>query len=398
MMKIAIIGGGNSAHTLIPLLSNSGMEINLLTRKPDKWSKTIELDYIQPSGEYVKSFQGQLNKISDEPADIIPDVDIIILCLPVHIYRSMLHTIAPYINKSKDVYIGTVYGQGGFNWMTNEIKTEFKLENIKTFAFGLIPWICRTETYGKKGIVYGAKPINIAAVEPSSDFDFLNKTLFQKVVHDWFGHGSFKQADNFLSLTLSVDNQILHTARMHGLFKEYGGEWDNMEAIPIFYADFSELSAGILRGLDTDYSLIRNAIKMQFPKKKFTYMMDYIEQDNMTNIQNNKSYLDTFSNSSILALIKPPVVKKHGKWVLNMKHRFLTDDVLYGLCIAKSIAEMLEINTYHIDNTLTWAQGMMGEKIISNHKLVIFEEVKRDKFKYGIPEAYGLESLEDLCD
>ena len=76
----------------------------------------------------------------------------------------------------------------------------------------------------------------------------------------------------------------------------------------------------------------------------------------------------------------------------------VTDDVLYGLCIAKSIAEMLEINTYHIDNTLTWAQGMMGEKIISNHKLVIFEEIKRDKFKYGIPEAYGLESVIDICD
>lgn len=396
-MKIVIIGGGNSAHTLIPLLSNTGMEINLLTRKPDKWSKEIELDYMQPTGEYVRSFKGKLSKISDDPEEIIPDADFIILCLPVHIYRSMLHSIAPYINRQKDVYIGTVYGQGGFNWMTREMKTEFNLENVKTFAFGLIPWICRTETYGKKGIVYGAKPVNIAAVEPASAFEFLNTTLFEKVVYDWFGHGSFKQADNFISLTLSVDNQILHTARMSGLYKEYGGEWDSLEAIPLFYAEFSKLSAGILSGLDSDYSLIRNAIKKQFPKKKFTYMMDYIEQDNKTNLQNSKSYLETFSNSGILARIRPPVIKKRDKWVLNMRHRFLTDDVLYGLCIAKSIAQTLKINTYHIDKTLTWAQGVMGKRIIANHQLTITEEIKRDKFKYGVPEAYGLENIQDIC-
>lgn len=381
---------------MIPLLSETGMNINLLTRKPDKWDKTIDLDYVRPTGEFVRSFQGELNKISSDPADVIPDADIIILCIPVHVYRQQLHFIAPHIEKDKEVYIGTVFGQGGFDWMTGEIEDEFELTNICTFAFGLIPWICRTELYGKKGLVYGAKPINIAAVEPRESFDFLNKVLFKKVVFDWFGHGAFRQADNFLSLTMSVDNQILHTSRMYGLFLESGGEWDSMDDIPYFYSEFSELSADILMGLDTDYSKIRQKLREKFSDKKFTYMMSYIEQDNMTNIKNNKTYLDTLRNSGILVKIKPPVIEKNGKWVLSMQHRFLTDDVFYGLCIAKAIAQMLKVKTNHIDKTLDWAQNVMGEKIISNHKLLIAEEVKKDKFKFGIPQSYGFENIEDL--
>ena len=396
MMTITVVGGGNSAHVLIPLLSETGMNINLLTRKPDVWKKTIDLDYVRPSGEFVRSFQGEINKISSDPADVIPDADIIILCLPVHIYRQQIHSIAPYIKKDKEVYIGTVFGQGGINWMTGEIRDEFGLPNIRTFAFGLIPWICRTEVYGEKGIVYGAKPINIAAVEPRESFDFLNKILFKKVVFDWFGHGAFRQADNFLSLTMSVDNQILHTSRMYGLHLESGGEWEKMDDIPFFYSEFSELSARILKGLDSDYSLIRRKIRKRFPDKKFTYMMSYIEQDNMTNIKNNKTYLDTLNNSEILVKIKPPVIEKNGKWVLDTQHRFLTDDVFYGLCVAKSIAQMLKVRTYHIDKTLTWAQKVMGERIINKHKLSIAEEIKKDKFKYGIPQSYGIEKIEDL--
>ncbi len=396
MMTIAIVGGGSSAHVLIPLLSKTEMNINLLTRKPDMWGKIIDLDFVRPTGEFVRSFKGELNKISSDPADIIPEADIIILCLPVHIYRKQLHEIAPMINKDKEVYIGTVYGQGGFNWMTGEIKNKFGLNNVKTFAFGLIPWICRTGIYGKKGVIYGAKPINIVAVEPREDFAFLNDVLFKKVAFEWFGHGSFRQADNFLSLTMSVDNQILHTSRMYGLYLESGGRWETMEEIPFFYDDFNKLSARILKGLDKDYSIIRRKIREQFPDKKFTYMMSYIEQDNKTNIKNNKSYLDTLQNSGILVKIKPPVIEKNGKWILNMNHRFLTDDVFYGLCIAKSIAQMLKVRTYHIDKTLVWAQKAMGERIIKNHKLSIAEEVKKDIFKYGIPQAYGFSSIEDL--
>ena len=158
-LTITIVGGGSSAHTLIPLLSSSGYIVNLLTRKPDRWSRKIELQHQEFNGDVIKKFHGGLNKISSEPKDVINDADVIFLCMPVSQYRDALHRIAPHLNQEKEVYVGTVYGQAGFNWMVDEIKRAFGLEKIITFSFGLIPWICRVLEYGKIGITYGVKPM-----------------------------------------------------------------------------------------------------------------------------------------------------------------------------------------------------------------------------------------------
>ena len=42
--KVAtIVGGGGSAHVLIPFLSGAGLEVNILTRRPAEWSQKVEL-------------------------------------------------------------------------------------------------------------------------------------------------------------------------------------------------------------------------------------------------------------------------------------------------------------------------------------------------------------------
>ncbi len=398
MSNITIIGGGNSAHVLIPLLSKTEFTVNLMTRKPEKWSHDIALDYMKPSGENIATWDGKIKTISSNPEEVIPQADIIMLCMPVNVYRRVLHKIAPYINPDKKVYIGTVYGQGGFNWMTDEIAKKFNLKNIVTFAIGLIPWICRTEKYGHKGIVYGAKPLNLAAVKPKSEFNALKTELLDKVVKEWFGHGEFKQADHFISLTMSVDNQIIHTSRMYGLYLEYGGTWPKVKDVPFFYRDFSPKSAEILANLDSDYTLIRNALKKRYPKRDFEWMMDYITQDNITNKNDSKTVLDTFKNSETLGAIRTPVVYEENKWVLNKKHRFFYDDVFYGLCIAKWFAQKLEISVSNIDTVLEWAQDYLGEKFIEDKKLAFYSEVKKTPMKYGVPESYGFLEIDEVID
>ncbi len=398
MKSVTIIGGGNSAHVLIPLLSKTELQVNLLTSRPKEWLQTIALEYTLPSGELVDTYHGRIHKISNRPKDVIPNSDILILCMPVHSYREALHKIAPYIDREKKRYIGTVYGQAGFNWMVEEIIQKFSIENITIFAFGLIPWISRTKIYGKSGIVYGAKPVNIAAVSPFDDFPQLDNVLFDKIVHQWFHQGAFRQANNFISLTLSLDNQIIHTSRLYGLFLESGGVWNKKENIPYFYRDFSLKSAQILQALDDDYSLIRNKIKTLFSEKKFTYMLDYLLLDNTTNLRSNKTILETFQNSKTLGAIQTPVVEENGKWVIDKKHRFFRDDIYYGLCIAKWIAQKLDLKVPHMDEVLIWAQDFLNDRIIENEKLVISEEMKKNPFKYGVPEVYGFSKVDQIID
>jgi hypothetical protein len=383
---VTIVGGGSSAHALIPFLTTKKRNINLLTRKPEEWNKDIILE-LRDSNDYVKKdFKGKLNIISSKAEDVIPNSNIIILCMPVHKYREALDNIAKYI--SPNTVIGTIYGQGGFNFMVDEIKTKYKLVNITTFAIGLIPWICRIKEYGKIGITYGAKHLNIVAFDNKKKFIEL-KDFFYDMCYKWFSKGEFKLADNFISLTLSVDNQIIHTSRLYALFKRYKGIWNRESDVPYFYRDYDELSANLLKKLDNDYSLIREKIKELYSHNNYEYMLDYLKLEQLTYNSSNSNIKESFINSETLGAIKTPVIKFNNQFIIDKNHRFFYDDIYYGLCIAKWIAEKLNMQVKTIDEILYWAQSVLNDKIIENNKLV-------NNTKSGAFNIYGIDDLNEV--
>ena len=62
-LNITLIGGGNSSHTIIPLLSNSGHSVSLYTRNPEKWSKNVTMEYTNKEGKVIDSLIGKLNML-----------------------------------------------------------------------------------------------------------------------------------------------------------------------------------------------------------------------------------------------------------------------------------------------------------------------------------------------
>lgn len=400
MKKLVICGGGSSAHTLIPLLNNSGFEVSIYTSKPEKWHSLIDLEWHDPLGNVLGSYQGSLEKASNDPAELIPDADYIIFCMPVHRYRVGLHEIAPFISKDKTVFLGTVYGQGGWNWMVDEIKKKYSLNNIVTFAFGLIPWICRIIEYGHKGVTYGCKAVNYAAVYPHQFFNQIDEELLEKICYRWFKQGAVQQSDNFLSLTLSVDNQIIHTSRCLGLYKACGESWASEEDVPWFYRDYDDVSARLLADLDADYSKIRESIKQRFPGKDYSYMLDYLALERFSYQSHNTDVKESFVNSQTLVSIKTPIVQNsEGRWEVDRDHRFFLDDIYYGNCIAKWMAEQLDIGTPTIDEILRWAQNVRHEQIIDeDNQLMLTSPDLSKPFKTGIPSVYGFNSIGDCID
>lgn len=398
--NIVIIGGGNSSHVLIPLLSDSHFNITLLTSRPTAWSHTIELEYRNPNDEVLKTFKGEINAITDNPQDCIPNADYIILCMPVFQYRVALHKAAPYINRNKEVVIGTVYGQGGFNWMVEEIQQEFQLTNLIYFAFGLIPWVCRTKEYGHTGITYGVKTRNAAVVYPKEQFGRINNELFDPICYHWFKTGKVEQLDNFISITLSVDNQIIHPTRCYAICKEYGGTWKHAEDVPRFYKDYDAFSAQCLADLDADYSKVRNRIKQLYPDKDFHYMLNYLDLEHYTYNSASVDIVDSFVNSPTLQAIATPVIEDdNGNLIIDKDGRFFMDDIYYGIAIVKWMAELLDVDVPKIDKLLHWAQNFREEKIISaDNKLLLDSLDLNTPMKSGIPYYYGRMTIGDIVD
>lgn len=398
--QLVVCGGGSSAHTLIPFLKDSVFDVSIYTSRPQKWQNIIELEHRDPAGNVLGMYSGELKKASSNPEELIPNADYIVFCMPVHKYRVCLHEIAPYINKNKTVCIGTVYGQAGFNWMVDEIKKQQHLENIVTFAFGLLPWICRIIEYGHKGVTYGGKAVNYAACYPKSYFKQLNEELFEQIGYKWFGKGHTEQSDNFISLTLSVDNQIIHTSRCFGLYKVYGPTWKTQEDVPMFYRDYDDVSAKLLADLDADYSKIREAIKSLHPEKSFRHMLDYLALERFSYQSQNTDVKESFVTSQTLVSIATPAIKnEEGLWEVDRNHRFFLDDIYYGNCIAKWMAEQLNIEVPTIDAILHWAQTVRKENIIDdNNKLMLESKDLNAPLKSGVPCFYGFKSIEDCID
>ncbi len=392
---ITVVGGGASAHVLVPFLASAGNEVRLLTRRPGDWSPEITLELQSIDEELLETFRGPIASVSAEAAEVIPGSDAVVLCMPVHAYRPALHDLAPHVARDRDVFVGTIYGQAGFNWMVREIQEEHGLERVVTFAVGLIPWICRVLAYGSRGVTYGSKAVNVAAVSPADRFEEVNETFLDAICHRWLGRGAFERSDSFLSLTLSVDNQIIHPARCLGLFERYGGRWPRREEIPYFYRDFDERSAQILRDLDADYSRVRDALRARFPDRSFRYMLDYLGLERLSYQSENTDIRESFTTSKTLGAIKPPTVQlDDGSWAIDTGHRFFTDDVSYGVCIAKWLAQEMALDVPTMDRIIRWVGELKGETYLEGDRLAVESESLAGRFRSGIPPVYGLDTVE----
>jgi hypothetical protein len=308
--------------------------------------------------------------------------------------------LAPFINRNKkEVFIGTIYGQGGFNWMVHEIEKKHKLTNLVAFSIGLIPWVCRAEVYGSEGLCFGGKKVNVCAVSPPDRFDHLNEIFLEDISHTQLGVGKFYQACSFISLTLSVDNQIIHPSRMYGLWKRYGGKWKTYDDVPFFYRDFDDISAECLRKLDDDYSTVRNAIRKHFPDRPFKYMLNYLDLERLVYQTDSADIKSSFTESETLGRIKTPVMHlETGEYMIDKHCRFFTDDIPYGLLITKWIAEQLGEEVPFVDEIINWVQDLRDEKFLTKDNKIDLALCLKDDHTSGIPPSYGVTSVEDILD
>lgn len=159
---------------------------------------------------------GRLNRVSDDAAEVVPGSKFILVAAPANAHGGLIKSVADYVDAGAAV--GTIFAQGGFDWAArhalgsrgNDIGVLFGLQNI--------PWICKIKKYGSEARIIGPKKCLYVATFPveqrdeiacvmTSMFDIPCQTL-----------------PNFLNLTLTPSNQILHPARYYGIFRDWDGK------------------------------------------------------------------------------------------------------------------------------------------------------------------------------
>jgi hypothetical protein len=93
-----------------------------------------------------------------------------------------------------------------------------------------------------------------------------------------------------------------------------------------------------------------------------------------------------FVTNRAYAGLKAPMRKvASGQFVPDFQARYLAEDVPFGLAVSRAIACLAGVGTPAMDRVITWAGAHLGKAYLD-----------RDAGQTRIPQAYGLETLDQL--
>lgn len=333
--NVCIVGGGSLGHVIAGWMSHRGLNVSILTRRPDEWGKNIIIN--TPNGD----FNAHLNKISSDPRDVIPDSEVVLFTVPGYANQNELELIKPYL--SDNTYVGGVFCSSGFFFEALKIIPN----NIKLWGFQRVPFISRTVKYGKEANLLGFKQCLNIAVERTTNEE---KESFRSWIQDIFETKTILNS-NYLEVSITNSNPLLHTSRLYTLFSE----WDNERRINdniLFYEDWDEESADLLIKMDKElFQLIEH---LPVNKTFLSPILDYYESHDAISLKNKLSSIESFKG------IKAPMKHDDRGWYPDFNSRYFTEDFGYSLRFIWQLAKEYSIDTPYIDMVYKWGQNKIN--------------------------------------
>lgn len=335
MMHICICGGGSLGHVVAGYLgATKDVEVNLLTRCPDRWSDTIVVD--TPDG---RELHGRLNIVSSDPKEVLSTADIVLLCLPGYAIKEELIKIKPYVRKG--TYVGSVFSSTGFFFEAMRVLDE----DVPLWGFQRAPFIARTKEYGHSAHLLGFKSAHNIAVERCAD-----KEQFRAIVESLFD-APVKLLNNYYEASLTNSNPLLHTSRLYTMFgnENEGRVYSRMI---LFYEEWTVEAAQLLIDMDKEFF---NVLKhLPVSEGYLPRILDYYESRDAESLAQKISSILGFRG------ITSPMVETNVGWVPDFASRYFTGDFPYGLRYIWELAHQLNIDVPAIDKVYNWGLSKLN--------------------------------------
>ena len=336
-MTITICGGGNLGHVLLGVLSaNKKHTINLLTNRPEDWSHQISVEDCN-NRRYV----GNLTIITSQAEDVIPQADMVIICLPGFAIKEALLKIKPYL--TPECKIGSIVASTGFFFMAKEVLEK----NAQLFGFQRVPYVARITEYGCSAQLLGYKTYLHLAIENIRDTE-----SFRHVIESLFDTPT-QLLTHYLEASLSNSNPLLHTARLYAMWNS----WEKDEAYSrqsLFYEEWTEEASDLLIRMDCEF--MRLLDKLPINKKNIPSILDYYESLDAQSLTAKIRSIEAFKT------IKSPMKLKGSGWIPDFNSRYFTEDFPYGLKFIKETAAKQNMTTPVIDMVYNWGINILKEK------------------------------------
>lgn len=352
--KIAVIGGGNIGTQFACMCASKGYEVSIITSKPETYGDG-KLEIVD---EFERVTVGQVKKVTSKVEEAVLECDLVFVTYPAFMFKEVADAILPYV--SSNMTICVIPGTGGAEFAFK------KCIEAGATVCGLqrVPSVARLEKYGKRVRCEGMRSELFLAAIPSSKAKEMSEFMEQL----W--NISCVPLPNYLSVTLTPSNPILHTTRLKTLFSDYQ-DGKVYERNPLFYGEWNDASSELLIACDEELQLLCRKL----------------EKLDLTNVKSLKIHYEsetvqamTQKISSIRSLhnLSSPMNKVEGGWIPDFESRYFTADFPYGLAIIEELGNILEVDIPCIKDTMNW-----------------YRNVTQDKNSLSLKE-YGISSVEDI--
>jgi len=331
MKKICICGGGSLGHVIAGWLSARNHAIvNILTRRPDKWQKEIFVD--TPDGEILK---GEIDRISSKPEEVIPEADIVLLCLPGFMITKQLEAIEPVLQPS--TFVGSVFSSTGFFFEAQSILSE----NQPLWGFQRVPFISRVNEYGKSAHLLGFKNSHNIAIENVNN---KKKVEFGMMIQDWFER-PINILQNYYEASLTNSNPLLHTARLYTMF---GGvnEGKVYDRMILFYEEWTDAASSLYIKMDEEFFNLLRVLPVS--EGYLPTVLEYYESHDAKSLTTKLCSIKGFKG------ITSPMKQDNSGWIPDFQSRYFTEDFPYGLRYIWQLAHENYIDCPNIDMVYEW--------------------------------------------
>ena len=319
-MKVCICGGGNLAHAFAgELTQNPNIKnVTVITRRPKDWEKSI------------KVYRGTTFNHSSEPTQITDDysviknADFLIITVPCHARKECFDKISQYLTPETIIIIAPAVG--GIHYLFKET-----FPKNKFVALQRIPYICRTIEYGKSVNTMLKDNIDVLY---SSNFDKNAHKIVQQLLDI-----KLNEIKSVWPLLLSNSNPILHIVRMCELLDDKNYPTDEIASL---YGGWKDSTSEFAINMDLELEKIMTKLNVV----EYRTLLKHYEVNSVESLTTRLKTLPAFKTLLV------PMKKIDNKYYLDEDSRYIKEDILYGTCVIKYIADILDIETPYFNKAI----------------------------------------------
>ncbi|MDD6808024.1 MAG: NAD/NADP octopine/nopaline dehydrogenase family protein [Oscillospiraceae bacterium] len=355
-MNITIVGAGNIGTQLAAHCGEIGHEVTIFCSKPQNVSNTLTI--VNEHDEIIH--RGLIKKATDDKTEAFSKADVIFVTWPANMMKKCASIIEPFVIPGMKICLipGTGGGECAFINCINKGAVVFGVQRV--------PSVARLVEPGKTVRAVGYRDEMFVAAIPHSYTEdcceIIGRILGIRTT----------ALPNYLNITLTPSNPILHTTRLRNLYSDYheGVVYKN---IPLFYEEWNNATSELLLACDSEVQELCKNLK-DFDLSYVKSLRIHYESDTAEAMTKKISSITGFKG------LTSPALKVEGGYIPDFDSRYFISDFSYGLAILMQIAEFVEMDAPNMQSTLDWYYGLVE---------------KQNEFKYS---DYGINSYSDFLE